>query len=417
MTRSTFKILFYIKRTRKNSDGSTPIYMRITVNGSRCDCAVHENTDTTIWDSIRGRVTGMTKNASMINSHLDCLQAKAYSIKRELEEKNKVVTAKAVRNLFLGIDEDRKTLLGVFGEHNERCRQLLGKDFAAGTIERYETVYRLLQLFMQSKYNKKDMSLDEINYKFIMDFELFLKVNRNCCHNTATKYLKNFKKITREALANNWMTLDPFAQIRFHLDEVDVSWLEKDELEKLMNMRFENARLALVKDMFIFCCFTGLAFIDAKNLTYTKVTEKGIDWNICARRKKSTTKFYVPLLEPAVKIIDKYRTHPVCVETGRVLPMPSNQKMNAYLKEIADIAGINKRLTTHCGRHTFASTVTLANGISRDLIKDMMGQKSTIMTRIYSKFEEKAVKKEMDRVAQNYKTPTFQFDFYRPCNN
>jgi len=237
---------------------------------------------------------------------------------------------------------------------------------------------------------------------FVKDFEFYLKTTCKCCHNTATKYLKNFKKIIRIALANDWMKSDPFSNIKFHLDDVDMDFLNEQELNALMEKEFKIERLQVVKDIYLFCCFTGLAFIDVKNLTYSDIEFRDNRQWIKKRRQKTKNWCHVPILPPAIRLMEKYKDHPVCQKRGCVLPVPSNQRMNAYLKEIADISGIEKNLSTHTARHTFATTVTLANQISIEVVSKMLGHASINMTKKYARVVDDLINRDMQKVYIKY---------------
>lgn len=267
------------------------------------------------------------------------------------------------------------------------------------TVERYETCYRHTQEFIRDCFGKDDVSLEEVNHKFIVDYEFFLKTKRNCCHNTATKYLKNFKKIIRIALANEWMKKDPFVNIRFHLDEVEPDFLEDHEIKKIMDKPIKIERLAMVRDTFIFCCFTGLAFSDVKGLKreHLAMDNNGALW-IRKRRQKTNNMCNIPLLDIPKQILERYRNHPNCIKNDTLLPVPCNQKMNAYLKEIADICGIEKELTTHTGRHSYATSVCLANGVTIENVAKMLGHSDTKMTRHYARVLDKSIMRDMTNV-------------------
>jgi len=246
--------------------------------------------------------------------------------------------------------------------------------------------------------------LQEITPMFVKDFEFYLKTSCKCCHNTATKYLKNFKKIIRIALANDWMKSDPFSNIKFHLDDVDMDFLNEQELNTMMEKEFKIERLQVVKDIYLFCCFTGLAFVDVKNLAYSDIEVRDNRQWIKKRRQKTKNWCHVPLLPPAVRLMDKYKDHPVCRKRSCVLPVPSNQRMNAYLKEIADVCGIEKNLSTHTARHTFATTVTLANQISIEVVSKMLGHASINMTKKYARVVDDLINRDMQKVYIKYDT-------------
>ena len=324
--------------------------------------------------------------------------------KREMEEEGRIITALTLRNHYLGIEDSGKTILGIFREHNERCEGLIDMDFALGTVERYKTCYKHVADFVKQKYKRDDVALYEITPMFISNFEYYLKTTRNCCHNTTVKYLKNFKKIIRIALANGWMKADPFLNMKFHLDDVDMDFLNEEELNTLLNKEFIIERLQQVKDTYLFCCPTGLAFIDVKSLVYSDIESKGDALWIKKCRKKTKNWCHIPLLPPAMQLIDKYSSHPYCLKTNCVLPVLSNKKMNAYLKEIADLAGIKKNLSTHTARHTFATTVTLANQISIEVVSKMLGHSSINMTKKYARIVDDLIHRDMQKLNGKYGT-------------
>lgn len=307
-----------------------------------------------------------------------------------------------LKKTYQGLDESNLKLLEIFKEHNKKCKLLENIDFTPGTVERYETCYKHVSNFMKEKYQKNDVPINDVTPMFINDFEFYLKTTRKCAHNTATKYLKNFKKIIRIALANGWLKKDPFVNIKFHLDDVDLAYLDAKELDKLMKKQFSIERMEQVKDCYLFCCFTGLAFVDVASLSNEDIVDnEGSKW-IKKRRQKTKNKCHIPLLAPAIKILEKYNNHPKCKKKGFLLPVLSNQKMNAYLKEIADVTGIKKNLSTHTARHTFATTVTLANKVSMEVVSKMLGHSSINMTKKYARVVDDLVSRDMQKLIGKY---------------
>ena len=406
MKRPKFSLLFFVKRTKALKDGKLPIYARITINGERAEFVIQSTIEEENWDSERGFAKGKTKQAKIINDYLDLVKSKIREFKVYMEDHKEPLTAKVIRDKFLGIEEKNncKKLLEIFQEHNNKCTMLINKDFAPATVVRYKTSYKHLMEFIKLKYKKADLFLDEITPMFVSDFDCFLKTTKNCCNNSAIKHLKSLKKIVRIALANGWMKNDPFANKRFHLDNVDLAYLTTDELNTLIKKEFEIERLQLVKDIYLFCCFTGLAFIDIKNLTCTEVVEDSGKMWIKKKRQKTKNWCHIPLLPPALSLIEKYKNNPTCLKNGLVLPVLSNQKMNAYLKEIADLCGINKHLSTHTARHTFATTVTLTNQISMEVVSKMMGHSSINMTKKYARVVDDLIKLDMEKIVNKYNT-------------
>ena len=402
MERTTFGVLFYIRRDKLNKRGEAPVFMRLTINGERADASIKRFIEPHAWNSEKGKANEKCRGGKDLNLYLDAISANILRIQRDLELDKKEVSAQIILNRYLGKEQsDRHTLMEVFRAHNEKCRALIGINFAPDTVLRYETCLRLIEEFMRNTYKKEDCYLEEVTKQFVEEFEFYLKTIRKCCHNTTTKYLANFKKITRIALSNGWMKRDPFAQIRFHLDAVEREFLEKQELKTLLNKNISVPRLAQIRDIFCFCCLTGLAFSDVKQLKSEHlVTDiNGMIW-IRKTRQKTKNMCNIPLLDEAQKILDRYKDHPYCQTQGVLLPVCSNQKMNMYLKELADICGIRKNLSTHCARHTFA-TLTLASGATIDNVAKMLGHANVNMTRRYAKVLDSSIMRDMEVVAEN----------------
>lgn len=406
MKRATFKVLFYIKRTKSLKDGTVPIYARITVNRNRTEFGLQKSIEADQWDISKGCVRGYSKKASELNSYLDFVKSQLVIRKREMEELGQNITADNLKARYLGIAKDNRYILEIFQEHNEKCTALVNIDFAPGTIERYNTCYKHVESFIRQKYGRKDMPLSEIDPMFIDNFEYYLKVSRGCAHNTAVKYLKNFKKIIRIALKNGWMKSDPFVDIKFRIEEVDMHFLTESELNDLMNLELNFDRLQRVKDIYLFCCFTGLAFIDVKNLNSSHIEQIDGNYWIKKKRQKTNKLCRVPLVAPAIQILEKYKNHPVCLKSGFVLPVLSNTKMNAYLKEIADLCGIDKNLSTHTARHTFATTVTLLNQVSIEVVSKMLGHSSINMTKKYARVVDDLISKDMQKIYSKFASTT-----------
>ena len=401
--RSTFSVAFYIRRTRLNKHGEAAIVIRVTVDGIRGDTTAKKTINPKLWDSAKGKAYERSLLAKELNMYLDSIRAKFIRIHRDFEQDDaERITAEAVINRFLGKDKpERHTLLEVFREHNEKCHKLSGIGMSPATVERYETSFKHTQEFIQQTYKKDDIYLDEMNRQFIEDYELYLKTVRKCNHNSTTKYLKNFKKITRIAIQKEWLKKDPFIEIKFSLQIVERDFLEKHEIEKIYNKEFTIERLAQVRDVFLFCCFSGLAFSDVKQLTHDHISidTNGNKW-IRKQRQKTKNMCNIPLLEIPLKIIDKYKSHPRCQEKNVLLPVLCNQKMNAYIKEITDLCGINKQVSTHTARHTFA-TLMLANGVSIENVAKMLGHSDTKMTRHYAQILDSSIMRDMEKAQDN----------------
>ncbi len=280
----------------------------------------------------------------------------------------------------------------MFEDHNQKVKTLIGSTFAYGTYERYQTALKHLKDFVTWKYNRNDFFLHEIDHEFITEYDFYLRSVRKCNNNTAVKYIKNFGKIIKYSIANAWIDKNPFLNFKMKLNKVDRGYLTKDELTVIVEKHFSINRLEQVKDVFLFQCFTGLAYCDVSKLTRECIAydDKKILW-LKTKRTKTDTAVNVPLLPGAIQIIEKYSNN----HSGKLLPVPSNQKLNAYLKEIGELCGINKRLSCHLARHTFATTVTLANGISLESVSKMLGHTNLTTTKIYARMLDSRVLDEM----------------------
>ena len=389
-------ILFYAKRAKVNANGLFPIYTRITVNGKRVEMSTGRFIDPSKWSTSAGKMKGQSEEARSVNRQLDMLKVKIIDIQMEFMHQNIPITAKAFKSKLLGLDEKQRMLIPIFKDHNKKIEELVGKEYAPGTLERYKTSLKHTIDFLEWKYKVSDIDILKINHAFITEYEFYLRSVRNCNNNTAVKYIKNFGKIIKICLANNWIDKNPFSNYKAKVREVERVYLTEDEIQKILNKEFPTERLSLVRDIFLFSCFTGLAYIDVKNLTKSHIN-LGIDgekW-IFTHRQKTESASKIPILPVTQSIIDKYLDHPQCLNEDRLLPILSNQKMNAYLKEIAGICEINKELTFHIARHTFATTVTLSNGVPIESVSKMLGHKNLRTTQHYAKVLDRKVSDDM----------------------
>lgn len=396
---TTFSLLYVIRKHRLLKNGEASIYLRITVNGEVADITTKRSVRPEMWDQRRECSLGKLHRDKELNHYLETIKTRLYQIHREFEIDGKRITAKALRDSFYGKDEDSKTLGDVYREHNKKCRALIGIDYSRSTVEKFDTSLSHLIEYIQYQYGKDDILLSELNGLFVTDFDFYLKTVRKCQNNSSIKHLKNLKKVVRIALANDWIKKDPFFGIQFKHEETHVEFLTQEELERIMNKEFELPRLELVRDIFVFCSFTALAFIDVKNLTSDHLMKdnNGALW-IRKPRQKTGNMSNIPVLSVTKKLIDKYKEHPECIKKGVLLPVLSNQKLNSYLKEIADLCGIKKKLTTHTARHTAATIVFLANNVSMENVAKILGHSSTKMTQHYAKVLDSSIMRDMSTV-------------------
>ena len=389
--------LFYLKRAKVNANGLVPIYHRITINGQRLDRSTGLYILASKWSSESSRMRGHSEEARTIDSHLDCMVNQIAKIEELFFKKDITICIENLKAELQGKVENQRMLVPIFKDHNDKIEKLLHKEYAPGTLERYKTSLKHTIDFMHWKYGISDIEITKINHAFICDYEFYLRTVKNCANNTAVKYIKNFSKIIKICLANEWIDKNPFANYKSKIKEVEREFLSEEELQAIISKEFKIKRLELVKDIFLFSCFTGLAYIDVKNLTQNHVSI-GIDgekW-IFTKRQKTEAASKIPVLPITQMIISKYENHPLSCSEGKLLPVLSNQKTNVYLKEIAAVCGIDKELTFHIARHTFATTVTLTNGVPIESISKMLGHKNLRTTQHYAKILDRKVSEDMN---------------------
>ncbi len=404
MKRDSFNVLFFIKKAKLLKNGEASVCMRITVNGVRVENNIRQSIDPSLWNQPKECAKGKGRKACELNSFIEESRIKLHRLYTQLEENGQPITARILQEMFFGMDKKRKevrTLISIIQEHNEQCRQLVGKDFALITIRRYDCCKRYLAELIQQKYGKDDIPITEVNGELVRAFEHYLKVEKNCQQNTVIRYMKCFKKIINLALANEWIEKNPFVGIKFHEKEVVREYLTMEELQIIYQKKFELERITLVRDVFIFAAFTGLAFIDVQQLSPEHLVQdqNGHYW-IRKARKKTNNMCNIPLLDIPLAILKKYEDHPICAKRGVLLPVPCNQKMNSYLKEIADLCGIKKRMSTHTARHSYATSVCLANGVSIENVAKMLGHSNIKMTQHYAKVLDKSILRDMMNVKE-----------------
>ena len=396
--KQTFAILIWAYRGKQKQNEAT-LYARVTVNGKRAEVSLSKKIDVTRWDEDACMMKGKSPETLDVNEFIDLVKGELRQRYYELRATGQEITTEAIKNKYLGIQEEQRSLLEVFRYHNDEMKGLIGKGIASGTHKRYLVAVGKIERFLKSKYKKSDILLGDLKYKFIADFEYFLKTTDNLEHNTCIRYLKILKKIANLCVKNEWLPRNPFQGYKCVSDEVEREVLNEEEIEKLISKELPSKRLEEARDIFAFSCYTGYAYSEVLALTpdHIGIGLDGEKW-IFIHRRKTDNRSNVMLLPTALQLIEKYRNHPVCVSTGRLFPVKSNQKYNDYLKEIAGICGINKRLTTHTARHTFATTVTLVNDVPIESVSAMLGHKSIRTTQIYAKVVQKKVSNDMKQL-------------------
>ena len=399
MVRSSFAILFFIRDSRVRKDGTTSIEVVLTVNGERCAFSTGKKVKSCNWDKNKQQVKGKDEEAQSLNNYLKAIKAKLYQKEAELLERGFVITAELLRDAYFDKVESlkEKSLFEVFEEHNQEQEKLVGNGVSKATYWISVYTVRLLKEFVQQKYKREDLYLRGLNLNFIQAFHSFLKIDKGMAQNSSTKHLKLLKKIINLAVANSYMSINPFITYKVEREPVEIDFLDEEELRKIINFDTPLPRLETAKDMFLFGCFTGLSYIDIKTLTpeHFEKDNAGRIW-IKKRRVKTGVLSRIPLLPIAKLILDKYKGG------EKLLPIQDPADINKYLKDIAILCDIKKRITFHTSRHTFASTVTLANNISLEVVSKMLGHTNTRMTNHYAKLIDKCIGEQMDKLMDTF---------------
>ncbi|SFU56262.1 Site-specific recombinase XerD [Pustulibacterium marinum] len=404
-TFKTFTILFWINKSKKRNDDA-PIYARVTVASKRIEISLKRFIPIDSWDPVNNCVKGKTNKSKEINLYLDRVKSKLFACYTELQMGTGEVTAARLKALYLGENPDEKTLLNIVEYHNKEMVAVL----KPGTMKNYRTTEVYIRKYLQERLEVQDLELKRVNFKFIIEFERFLRgsnpaTRQAITNNGVMKHMERLKKMLNLAIKLEWMLRNPFDQYKMKFEEYDRSFLTEKELRKLERKEFERQTLEKVKDVFLFCCYTGLAYVDVKDLSYNQLV-KGIDGNVWIQRKRTKTKksIRIPLLPPAKEILKKYKQQKVhWKETDKVLPVYSNQKTNKYLKEIIRACKIKKEVSFHVARHTFATTVTLSKGIPMETVSKLLGHSKMATTQTYARVLDTKLSHDMQRLMKNYK--------------
>lgn len=397
MSKSTLKIRFFLRRNHVYADGTCCIMTRITINGENTNFSSKLNVNPKLWDTKLGKVGGKSKVASELNGLMSDMESSIRQMYFDMS-RYETVTAEKLRNAFMGIVPENQTLIGLFTEHIEECRALIGISKTPATVQKYDRALRRVKEFIKFKYHLTDMPLRDVNHKFIVDLETYLRTVSGCNENTTAKFIQTFKAIIIKAKNNGWIIADPFANYRIRIKRVDRGYLTEKEIATIAEKEFPTKRLEQVRDIFIFSCYTGLAYIDIKELKkeHIQTSFDGNQW-IMTHRHKTGTPVNVPLLAIPQELIKKYEGQ---AKDGLLFPVLSNQKMNAYLKEIAVVCGIEKNITFHLARHTFATTVTLSHGVPIESVSKMLGHTNIQTTQIYARITNQKISKDMAALAE-----------------
>jgi len=407
MLEKSFSAMFFLKTSEKK-ENLRVVYLRITVDGIPKEISTKWKWDSTRWNQKSERATGNKEDAKSLNYFLDSLSTRISNYRTDLINNDQTITSQKLIDFVKGKNVSKVKVLEEFIEHNSEILALVNiKKYAPGTYERYEIARKHVTRFIKYRYNREDIEFRELNFEFVKDYELYLKTVKNCSNNTALKYIAYFKKIVLRAVAKDIILKDPFKLFKSKKTKIRKKPLSTEELNRLETRVFSSERLSLIRDVFVFQCYTGLAYIDAFQLKQSDI-KKGIDGSlwIMSSRQKSKSETDIPLLPKAIEIMERYKNHPLCLQRGTVLPVKSNQKMNDYLKEIAVLCDFSDKLNTHKARRTFGSTVTLKNGVPIHIVKEMMGHYSVKQTEEYAITEQESVSIEMQQLKEKLSRDT-----------
>ena len=396
MMKSIFRVVFYLRSNYVNKEGKTSVMLRIYLNNERLSLgSTGISVKSSQWDKEKERIKGRTTEALNTNLQLDNIASGLQSIFRRIEMSD-VVSLERIKSEFLGKKEEIDTLMQLFEKHNGDVAKQVGVSVGKATLQKYNVCKRHFSEFLEKQYKRSDLKLTELTYVVIREFDLYLRTEVGQNPNTATKTMKTFKTITLLGQKMGVLLHDPFMNHRFHIEPVNRGFLTDEEILLIAHKQINIPRLELIRDIFIFSCFTGLAYIDVSNLTPDHIVTLGDKQWIMTQRQKTSVETNVLLLDIPKAIIAKYggKTY----RNGKLFPMLTNQKTNSYLKEIADICGIKKNLTFHLARHTFA-TMSLSKGVPMESVSKMLGHTNIRTTQIYARITNKKIEHDMEELA------------------
>lgn len=393
-----FRVSYYL-RSRANKDGSKAVQVRINLNGERMFLGnANVNVYDKDWDGKLERVTLRTAEGRMINNTLESLQAELIQIFRKYEF-DPSLSLELIKSKYKGsiaTTSAKDSFVKFFEKHVNERKEEVGSKISSSCYYKYSLTFRHFIDFLKAEYQRTDIAFCELDYTLITNFERFMRKNLpECCNNTLMRKMRVLKTIMIDARKHGLMTRDPFAGYKVHFTPTNRGFLEDDEVQRLIEHEFHCKRLEQVRDFFLFSIFTGLAYTDIKHLKKENIVELNKRQWIIKCREKTEVSSHIPLLPMAANILDKYKDE---CKDGHLLPIPSNQKMNSYLKEIADFCDIQKRLTCHLGRHTFA-TMTLSKGVPIESVSHMLGHTNIKTTQIYARITAKKIEHDMEAFA------------------
>ena len=402
MKQEEVKVSFYLKRTESDASGRCPVMARLAVGGSKCVFGTKLTAPWSLWTS--GRMKGKSAAAIDINRRLDEMRASAIGICRELSVVHARVTAEEIKCRLLGMASGQETLLGYFGRFIERFEKHVGVDRSAKSAACYKNTFKHLSRFLSAKFNLTDLPFGALDRSLIERFDLYLRSEQRLAPSTIVLLMSRLKTVIGKAIASGIVTSDPFAEYEPQRPRRQQRYLTREELHRLMTTPLPSPSLRLVRDLFLFSCYTGISYGDMCRLTAANLetSEDGTTW-IKATREKTNVEFEIPLLDLPLHIIDKYRD---TAPDGRLLPMYGNSELNKGLKHLATVCGIDRKLTFHMARHTYATEITLSHGVPMETVSRMLGHSRVDTTQIYAQVTDNKIDTDTqsldERIAERF---------------
>ncbi|WP_452228958.1 site-specific integrase [Lacinutrix sp. MEBiC02404] len=397
-TKHTFSTIFWLQTTRAINNEAL-LYIRITVDGKRVNLSLKKRVPLSLWDAKKKKAKGSSAQARQINIYMDEVRTKLFQIYQDLKFKGELITAQLIKSFYTGDGQQSKSLKNIFDYHSEKIANTL----AVGSIRNFGITENYVFKFLEKKKNTTDIYLNQLNFEFLSHFELFLcdiwpvGHQKALSNNTRMKHIQRLRKVITLAYHLEWIDRDPFVRWKMNYDKTNREFLTEVELKNLEEKVFISKRLDRVRDLFVFSCYTGISYVDIMNLTpnHLVLGMDGGNW-IRTKRQKTNTVVKVPLLGQALDIVNKYKDHPSTAINDSLLPVLSNEKLNVFLKEVANFVGIQKNLTFHMARHTFATTVTLSNGVPIETVSKLLGHTKIATTQIYARVLENKISTDMN---------------------
>ncbi len=392
---------FLLKKSKLKKNGTCPIYIRCILDSKRIELSTGVYVDENCWDNIAQQIVPPSRNAKLFNKKLNSFVTKVHDTYYQLEALGNDFDIYSIKDQIT--NKPKHHLISIFRTTISNIEQRVGHDYAYGTFKHYKTIYGRLKEFVENRYNKTDIPIVQVDFKFLSLFDSYLRITHNVGPNTVTHYHKKLKKVLNDCLAMGYIEINPYMKFRVKQHHPNRDYLSIEELKRIEEKEILLDRISTVRDIFVFACYTGLSYSDIKQLSQSHIIH--IDSNetwISIDRVKTSNRCRIPLLPKAKTILDKYANHPKCINSFKLLPTNSNQRMNSYLKEIADICKINKDLTMHVARHTFATTITLTNGVPIETVSKMLGHNSLKTTQIYGKIVDSKIRSDMAKLKEMF---------------